>query len=465
MNASHRHSHSVKALSAFLCLFLPAAAVPALGEKEPASPMPYAQERSQLFEWNIQTLVGAYERVGKKHPKWDAPARKALTLYARNRSGGSSADQSHQMREASRSAIGAGCADPLISYVLYRSMEDMEGGITPARKAEMRKIADTMIATAYPAIRKFYACVRAAGSEKDAAGRRFTPEAKGYKETAEQYLFEMLKDKSIPALEIHDACRAFGRAIHDDSDAFKKFIQAIEGPIADNWTNAFLLPLIRGHLYVDHAWAARGTGTADTVSGTGWQHFGERLRVAANELETAWRLNPGDPHAASSMIEIGKGQGYDKAQMEKWFQRAMNAYTNNYTACRSKLSYLQPKWHGSPEEALAFGQECLRSTNWGGSVPLIAVEVFEKLAEYVPSSGRAAYWRRPDIWPTIEAAYEKYFRSTEGPHTSSRSRFLLFAYRCERWDEFNKTLAQMDSVQHSVLGGKQSCGTAYVEWK
>ena len=46
--------------------------------------------------------------------------------------------------------------------------------------------------------------------------------------------------------------------------------------------------------------------------------------------------------------------------MEEWFRRAMKADPGNYSACSSKLYYLEPKWHGSEEEMLAFGASAWR---------------------------------------------------------------------------------------------------------
>src|SRR5882724_6358651 len=38
------------------------------------------------LQWNIQTLVGAYEQAGHTNPKWNQQAKHALTEFARLRS-------------------------------------------------------------------------------------------------------------------------------------------------------------------------------------------------------------------------------------------------------------------------------------------------------------------------------------------------------------------------------------------
>ena len=41
------------------------------------------KRRRERLEWNRRTLRGAYDKVGKKDPRWDEPAREAMDLAAR----------------------------------------------------------------------------------------------------------------------------------------------------------------------------------------------------------------------------------------------------------------------------------------------------------------------------------------------------------------------------------------------
>ena len=52
----------------------------------------------------------------------------------------------------------------------------------------------------------------------------------------------------------------------------------------------------------------------------------------------------------------------------------------NVPACVAKMLYLQPKWHGSTEEMLRFGQECLQSKNWEGRLPLLLTHAHHVIA-------------------------------------------------------------------------------------
>ena len=44
------------------------------------------QAKEQRLTWNLKTLVEAYEKAGHTSPKWDEPAKRALTEFARTRS-------------------------------------------------------------------------------------------------------------------------------------------------------------------------------------------------------------------------------------------------------------------------------------------------------------------------------------------------------------------------------------------
>jgi hypothetical protein len=56
-------------------------------------------------------------------------------------------------------------------------------------------------------------------------------------------------------------------------------------------------------------------------------------------------------------VEMAIGEG-NRDEMEKWFWRAMDADNDNLDACNKKLLWLEPKWHGSPEEMLEFARTC-----------------------------------------------------------------------------------------------------------
>src|SRR5262245_3439475 len=76
-------------------------------------------QRKAVLDWNMKILVGAYDRVGHRNPKWDEAARRGLTMTARvwasdaERPG----DAGDQAWYALSTAIKQGCDDPLVQYL------------------------------------------------------------------------------------------------------------------------------------------------------------------------------------------------------------------------------------------------------------------------------------------------------------------------------------------------------------
>ena len=219
----------------------------------------------------------------------------------------------------------------------------------------------------------------------------------------------VLNDKRTPIEEVHEACRDLMWELERNKKQLEEFYFAIEKPLFANWPQEALAFLIKGNFYIKHAWKARGKRYADKVTDEGWKLFFERLADAEKALERAWSLDPTIEQIALSMMTVELGQGKGRERMEMWFDRAMGLNSNSFSACSHKLYYLEPKWHGSPEAMLKFGQECANSTKWGGRVPLILAEAHNSLARYLPAKERQEreYWKRPGVWKDVKASFDE----------------------------------------------------------
>lgn len=76
------------------------------------------------------------------------------------------------------------------------------------------------------------------------------------------------------------------------------------------------------------------------------------------------------------MLIVEKGIGGDRAAMETWFARAMALGGDDQEACRQKLDWLDPKWHGGPSFAdmVAFGRACRATGNGRSGITLLAAD-------------------------------------------------------------------------------------------
>ena len=113
------------------------------------------KRRREFLEWNRRTLTDAYDKVGKKDPKWDKLAHEALEHAARLFS--LQLDPPVRMAEIyrpSKAAVDAGCDDPLVVCLLNRSAR---GKNYPGQEEMIRRMkvsGKALQASQYPAIRR-----------------------------------------------------------------------------------------------------------------------------------------------------------------------------------------------------------------------------------------------------------------------------------------------------------------------
>lgn len=417
-------------------------------------PSDSAAENKVKLEWNIKNLLDGYRRNGSSNAKWDAPAEKALKAYASSRAGSQTLGPA-EMKAVCESALDAGCTDPMIRYLHIRAVAPAANRASKEQSEKYAQAAAALMTSMYSDLRKFYACARAAEAVFYAGGtnRETRTIANGYRRSASTYLETALKDETIPVTEAYDACNDELNLTYRFSQEYHYVFGHLEPLLVPRWEDNSSIQLLRGHYYINYAWAARGTGYANTVTDEGWKLMGKRLEIAEQALEKAWKLNPKDERIPNEMITLELGQGKGRDRMELWFNRGMQIWTNNYKACWNKAYYLEPKWYGSPEALLAFGRECVASTNWGGKVPLILVDAHAMLVEYLPPEKRADYWKQPEVWQDLKAAYEKFlvFCPDQIPQRQS---YISRAYQNEKWEELNAQLKLLSKPNYEFFGGK-----------
>lgn len=97
-----------------------------------------------------------------------------------------------------------------------------------------------------------------------------------------------------------------------------------------------------------HAWLARGTGFADTVTEEGWRLFRERLEKANSVLERARRRLDYCPGLFEAQQTVALGQGWPREVYMSRFVEAIErqpSYGGYYTnICR----WLFARWYGQP---------------------------------------------------------------------------------------------------------------------
>jgi hypothetical protein len=200
------------------------------------------------------------------------------------------------------------------------------------------------------------------------------------------------------------------------------------------------------------AWKARGGGTARTVSPEGWKNFNDNLKEAKEHLEAAYKLDPLDARIGTLMITVCMGLNEPRDVMEQWYQRTIKADPDCYEVASRKLYYLFPRWHGTHEDMLAFGQECVATENWRGGIPFILVQAHNAISR--ETTDEKAYFLRPEVWSDIKRTFEGYLVNAP-QDIDKRSEYARFATRAEQWDDANEQFKILkDTANYSYFGGK-----------
>jgi Domain of unknown function (DUF4034) len=108
--------------------------------------------------------------------------------------------------------------------------------------------------------------------------------------------------------------------------------------------------------YVNYAWYARGDSTSETVSGSGWKLFGQRLDKAKEILDQASSLEQKCPEWYAVMLTLALGQGWDVPQENALFERAIAFDPSYYQFYRDHALFLAPQWNGEEGESAQFAQ-------------------------------------------------------------------------------------------------------------
>jgi hypothetical protein len=395
-----------------------------------------AKRRQDRLDWYRRTSVGAYDKVGKKNPRWDKPAREAMDLASRmlNPQDGPPITVVDVHRVA-KAAVDAGCDDPLLVNIYERSW--------PGKRDEefvrrMTASAKALAASRYPVFR------RAGGLE--AVGTLIL-DAKapddGSKKVATQHFEAALRllAESVATDErnefwedswfeiIKRLFRGY-RNLGIDSVASIEKIDAEVARIPE--LQAFRLEIYGGFVYT-YAWEARTNALAPEVPAGNMVAFKERLADAQKVLNDAWKLRP-NARIAEWLLEIEKGIGGDRAKMELWFDRAMKANGDSRAACFSKLDWLDPKWRGTNEEMLAFGRACGQTKNWRAGITLLAVDAHLRYYQTLAPNLQFRYWSKPEVWSEVKSINDEYLSHYPSDNVA-RSKYAAICYLAGKYLE------------------------------
>lgn len=203
-----------------------------------------------------------------------------------------------------------------------------------------------------------------------------------------------------------------------NSQSMESLLRRRGSEVADVFKQATNVPdwireLGQGRGYLRAAWMARTGDWAHEVTEAGWAGWRQNLGKAREHLTKAWELNPKDPAAASYMIEVAMGDGGGKQEMRRWFDRSVAAQMDWWEAYRGLMWALRPRWHGSHEEMLQFGDECLRTDRFDTCVPYYYLMIVDEISS--EERDHKAIYQRPEISRNFRLALDRYLETPDMP--------------------------------------------------
>lgn len=337
-----------------------------------------------------------------------------------------------------------GCHDPFVKMVAIETQIDHGYSSNEQGTQVLNSITDYFLSSNYPPELKIKACTRTvynlikyrlyAQPPANAASLQKIP---GYIAKWGELYREVLKGKPTHD-QAYTIAAKFLELSQDDQNALDLIIAEIDRSFNEIDANNPVRTVLDGQYYVQAAWNARGSGWANAVSDEGWKLFSERLDKAAKILEAAYAQYPDEGGIARLMMTVELGQGQGRDRLELWFQRAIKVNPDDYDAYCAKEWYLQPRWHGSLDDTLSFGDECVNTGNWNAKLPMVL-----QLGIRNAANGDPALYKRDDIWVKLEKPYRDFL---------SHYPTSVFYRTCFARDAFDSGHLDVSREQFAILG-------------
>ncbi len=374
------------------------------------------KNRRDCVEWNRQTIRVAYEKVGKRNPRWDKLALDALDVAVRFYSKQTDPEPStRDLYNTAKAAVDAGCDDP---YIVYQFVGNMRFNSLAEELEINRRMAEatkTLAASKYPAFRRAIAHRRAGGYISNSPGMDDAnrKEVESHLDAALVLLAESIvnDERNLFWEDIwFEKGRELIRLYRKIGKTPEAAVERVHAEFQKHPETKVLALQTKGAFWFNYGWEMRSAAFAPNVPIDRARLFHEYLSQGKKALEEAWKFRPNDARTATYLLDIDKSIGGDRAVMEQWFEAAMKADGDKLAACSTKLDWLDPKWHGSPEEMMAFGRACRETGNWWAGITLLSTRAHLVYSGMLGDVGRRQYLATPEIWDEIAPVFDEYLK-------------------------------------------------------
>jgi tetratricopeptide (TPR) repeat protein len=417
-------------LAAFLgCSGLPAVfsrrSVTADGKPIPGGPeaRTSAVDRDVRIAWGRKHLLDGYGTVGRHDPRWDAPARRLIEASITAMLGNTVEPPPGERIADGRAAVAAGCDDPLVLYLLGRTIYTADA-LSGEPEELFRRAAEGMKAVRYDrAVARLPAAALHAlhalyDERRESLGLRPPVAA-----LEMQWFRESLADGSYgpddDVVLMWQLRYGVGKGFVTRAGAAVPEALAA-APWVDPWVRLYFSGLRHHHA----AWEARGNGFASEVSAAQWTAFGEASGKARRDLEESYRLRPDRPEAAFAMIAVLTGAPKDGEDERFWFDRTVAAQMDFVDAYETLWLRTMPRWGGTYEQAVALGREALATRRFDTEVPAQLFWILRQIRRDQASAaggGGQPVFERPETMALLRTMFEGYL--AEPSRAAERARW------------------------------------------
>ena len=398
--------------------------------------------------WMDRAFLRAYRGGGFSGPDWDAAVTAGLHDWLAiwlSGGGGGTTEALVALSPRLEAAARAGCDDPAFRYVADRVASFDPANDTGPLAADAAAALGRVFAGGYPTEVKLLLATefaRTIGRAKPDLGRGLH-----VGDRIRQWLPTVLAKASdatdpLPPRAAGEfavnAREALGGTVAETDAAFAfvepLYVAAYRGDVG---------PMVERARY--GVWFA-------TVPDRRPEDVSAKLADAAAAVERAWQLDPTDARAPAVMVRVNLLRGGARADMERWFGRAVAADPDRLEPYEAKRDWLLNRHDEAA--ALAFGRACAAAGNWRSAAPFVLATLHARLA--TESGDRAAYFRRPDVWADLRSVYEPYFALYPADRIQ-RNLYARCAYDAGRYAVAQEQFARLgDRPNFAVFGGDEA---------
>lgn len=398
----------------------------------------------QRHKWKRSRLTAAYEKHGRRDPKWDDAARAFLdteTLLERE------LPPAEAMIATGLKVLALGCDDPLVCYVLGRQYS-RSGKAAEAEKYVLHAVLGFETST-YPK-----RCTRAAPGllarvymmqSSDRSELAYALIRRSLNETAALLQEPLADEERRPLLTELRNGFAVGNLLEGQEPALLRMLA--DAGDCDPW----IVHVLMADYQYKQAWEARGRGVAVTVSGDGWTSFHAYMGQVKAHSVAAWAAHPEHPEAAVRLIVSVRADGSVADETSRfWFDQALAAQIDAPQAHKDMLNCLRLGWGGTQEQILALGMECLRTGRFDTGAPAILVEAI--LGAHLEHGDLPAIVERGKYRDEILRGIQELERNApQSAREEQRSRHLLATWALGMRDEAVRRWTESKGILHPAV--------------